>query len=74
VKVLTQSEMLKKIGDNVAKFRKLRKYSQTDLCYEANIDISTLSRLERGLLNVSFTTLYKICKVLNLPPKDLFDF
>ena len=48
--------------------------SQADLCYDADIDISTLSRLERGVLNVIHATLYKIVKDFKISVKDLFDF
>lgn len=48
--------------------------SQADLSYEAEIDLSTLSRLERGILNVGFLTLYKVAKALKVPVRDLFDF
>ena len=45
-----------------------------DLAYEAEIDLSTLSRLERGVLNFTLETLVSLSKVLNVEIKDIFDF
>lgn len=74
VKILPQKEVAKKLAEKVAALRKKKNLSQADLCYEADIDISTLSRLERGKLNVTFSTLYSISKVLEVEMKDLYDF
>jgi len=62
------------VGNNVKKYRKLKGFSQANLCYEIDLDISTLSRLERGKLNVTLNTLYKIGLFLEIPIKDFFDF
>lgn len=47
--------------------------SQSDLSYEADIDLSTLSRLERGVLNVTLSVLCKISDALKVDIKTLFD-
>ena len=69
-----EKDNLKQLGKRIVHLRKERNLSQADLCYEIDIDVSTLSRLERGVLNVTFNTLYKIAKKFNLEIKDLFDF
>lgn len=57
---------------SIAALRKERGFSQSQLAYDAEIDISTLSRLERGGLNVTLETLISIAEVLNVPVIDLF--
>jgi transcriptional regulator with XRE-family HTH domain len=71
VKFPTEKENLKSLGKRVVFLRKQAGVTQVDLCYEIDIDISTLSRLERGILNVTYSTLYKIAKYFNIEVKDL---
>jgi transcriptional regulator with XRE-family HTH domain len=74
VKSTSQKDIAKKLGKKVTELRKDKNLSQADLCYEAEIDISTLSRLERGQLNVTLSVLQAISKTLSVEMKDLFDF
>lgn len=60
------------IGQNVKKYRLEKGFSQAVLCYQTDIDISTLSRLERGGLNVTIQTLYKIGAHLDVPLEEFF--
>jgi transcriptional regulator with XRE-family HTH domain len=73
VKFLSDKEALKQLGKSIVALRKKYNISQADLSYEADIDLSTLSRLERGILNPTYLTLYKIAKALKTPVKDLLD-
>lgn len=61
-----------KIGENVIRLRKRRHMSQSQLSYSAEIDVSTLSRIERGEIGASFETYYKICKALNVQLHQIF--
>jgi transcriptional regulator with XRE-family HTH domain len=63
VKYPTEKQVLKNLGKRIVLLRKERNISQSNLCYEIDIDLSTLSRLERGVLNVTHNTLYKTAKV-----------
>lgn len=74
MKFPTDKEACKRLGKRIVLHRKQNNMSQADLSYEAEIDLSTLSRLERGMLNVGFLTLYKVAKALKVPVRDLFDF
>lgn len=71
---LTKKETAKLLGEQIRSLRLKKKLSQADLCYEGNIDLSTLSRLERGQLNVTLNTLHAIATVLKVDIIDLFDF
>ncbi len=74
MKFLSDKDALKQLAKRVVVLRDEYNMSQADLAYEAEIDLSTLSRLERGILNVTYTTLYKIAKAFKIPIKDLLDF
>lgn len=73
MKYPSEKDSLKCLGKKVVSLRKVKGVSQSDLCYEIDIDLSTLSRLERGILNVTHNTLYKIAKYFKITIKDLFD-
>ena len=72
MKYLTEKERLKQLGKKVVSLRKDAGISQTDLCYEINIVISIINRLERGILNVTFNTLFKIARYFKIDVKELF--
>jgi len=74
VKFLSDKEALKQLGKSIVALRKKHDISQADLSYEADIDLSSLSRLERGILNPGYLSIYKIAKALKTPLKDLLDF
>lgn len=53
------------LAKKIKEVRKNRKISQLDLSIEANIDRKTISRIENGINEPSFSTLYKISYILN---------
>ena len=72
MKYPTENQISKRIGKNVFALRKAHNISQSQLCCDIEIDVSTLSRLERGILNVTLTILYKIAAYFKVDIKDLF--
>ena len=49
-------------------------FTQEQLANELGIEISQISRIERGVINTSVTTLYAISKVLNVDLSEFFVF
>ena len=49
-------------------------FTQEQLANELGIEISQISRIDRGVVNTSFSTLYSISKVLNVDVSELFVF
>ncbi len=70
----SEKEAAQQLGKRIVKLRNQKSFSQADLAYEADIDLSALSRIERGLVNVTLSSLLKIAFALKIKPKDLFDF
>lgn len=66
-------ELLKSVGEKVREKRLERNLSQEILSYDANIPRNQVGRIERGEINTSIITLHKICKVLKIEIKDLFE-
>jgi len=63
-----------KFGLNVVFYRKKRKLTQLQLAELADIDRSHISAIELGKVGVSFDLIFKLCDVLEVEPKELFDF
>ncbi len=61
-------------GLNVVYYRKRKKLTQLQLAELVDIDRSHISAIELGNVGVSFDVLFKLCEVLEITPKQLFDF
>ena len=48
--------------------------TQEKLAFSVGIEISQISRIERGILNTSISTIKAIATALDIEVKDLFDF
>ena len=70
----TYSENYRKLGQNIAYYRKDRGYTQMQLAELLDIDRSHMSAIEIANLGVSLDLIFKICDILNLSEKELFDF
>ena len=63
-----------KFGLNVVYYRKRKRLTQLQLAELVDIDRSHISAIELGNVGVSFDVIFKMCEVLEIKPKDLFDF
>ena len=66
--------LYEKFGLNVVFYRKRRKMTQLQLAELVGIDRSHNSAIELGNVGVSFDVIFKLCEVLGVSPKELFDF
>ena len=66
--------LYEKFGVNVVFYRKRRKMTQLQLAELVGIDRSHISAIELGNVGVSFDVIFKLCEVLGVSPKELFDF
>ena len=67
-------KLYEKFGLNVVYYRKRKKLTQLQLAELVDIDRSHISAIELGNVGVSFDVVFKLCEVLEVNPKDLFDF
>jgi transcriptional regulator with XRE-family HTH domain len=65
---------LKALGKQLKKLRKEQGFTQQQLAFESGLELSQISRIERGIINTSVSQLFIICKTLEIHPKELFDF
>ena len=63
-----------KFGLNVVYYRKRLKLTQLQLAELIDVDRSHISAIELGNVGVSFDVIFKMCEVLGITPKELFDF
>ena len=69
-----RNTILTSFGKNLRLTRLAKGFTQEQLANELGIEISQISRIDRGVVNTSFSTLYSISKVLNVDVSELFVF
>lgn len=71
---LNEKEFLIAFGKNLRKVRKARGFTQAQLANDLGVEISQISRIERGIINTSIGNCNGISNILKIPVKNLFDF
>lgn len=64
-------QFLSALGQNVKNRRLQKQWTQLELCYAAGIDLSYISRIERGQVNFSIEALLKVSTALECDARDL---
>ncbi len=67
-------QLYEKFGLNVVYYRKRKRLTQLQLAELVDVDRSHISAIELGNVGVSFDVLFKLCEVLEITPKEIFDF
>ena len=70
----TYSSQYKNLGLNISFYRKSIGYTQMELSELLNIDRSHMSAIELATVGVSLDVVFRLCEVLEITPKQLFDF
>lgn len=68
------SDLYEKFGLNIVYYRKRKKLTQLQLAELVGVDRSHISAIELGKVGVSFDVIFRLCDILEVSPKDLFDF
>jgi transcriptional regulator with XRE-family HTH domain len=74
VKSDRNSKDLNAFGQQLKKIRESKGISQEALAFDADISISQVSRIERGVISTSVSQIISICRTLDIHPKELFAF
>ncbi len=64
-------EFMTLVGQSIKKHRESADLTQEDMSDIA--DYKYYQKIEYGQKNITLKTIYKICKKLNIQPKDLFN-
>lgn len=68
MKYLRNEVGIKRFGKRVRQIRIAKNISQENLAYDAEIEYSQVSRIERGIINTSISQVFAIAKALNIEP------
>ena len=68
------NEKYRKLGLNIAYYRKACKLSQSQLSEKVNISRTHMSRIEMADCAASLDIIFELCDALDITPKQLFDF
>ena len=71
---LRDKKLLLIFGDNLRKLRKRNNMSLESLAYEADMELSQIFRIEKGIINPTLTTLNALAKALNISLENLLKF
>jgi transcriptional regulator with XRE-family HTH domain len=65
---------LKKFGENLQKLRKQKGLSLREMSYACNVDNSKISKIEKGHINITVTTLLQLAGALSVSPAVLLTY
>ena len=61
------------MGANIKRLRETKGLSLRQLSYACNIDNSKISKIEKGQINITFTTLLQLANALEIHPSELLN-
>jgi DNA-binding Xre family transcriptional regulator len=65
---------LKEFGENLRKLRKDKGLSLREMSYACSIDNSKIAKIEKGMINITLTTLLQLAVALDVHPSSLLDY
>jgi len=71
---INQLDKYRKLGLNIAYYRKLQGYTQMEFAEAVDIDRTHMGSIERADWGVSLDVIFKIADVLKIPVHKLFEF
>lgn len=69
-----QFEKYRKLGLNIAYYRKDKKHTQQQLAELLNIDRTPMGNIELARAGVSLDILFRLSDILNVPVNKFFEF
>jgi transcriptional regulator with XRE-family HTH domain len=69
----TDKKKLKILGANIKRLREAKQLSLRELSYSCNIDNSKISKIEKGHVNITFTTIMQLAEALEITPSQLLN-
>ena len=64
---------LRKFGQRLNSLRKQKNLSLRELSYACNVDNSKISKIEKGLVNITFNTIIQLAEALEVKVSELMD-
>lgn len=74
MKEARQQKYIKAFGQHMRKLRIAKGFSQQDIAFATDLEISQISRIERGVINTSIWQVSQIAEAINIEPSKFFEF
>lgn len=74
MKQTRHTAFLHALGSRLRELRRLRGLSQEELAWKADLELSQISRIERGVINTSVSQVLSIAEALEISLPEFFDF
>lgn len=68
---MDDARILELFGKQLQSIRQAKGWSQEKLAFEADLDRTYISSVERGRRNISLINIYKLAKALDVTPQSL---
>jgi len=68
------NKALKKFGEHLSELRKKKNLSLRDLSYACDIDNSKISKIEKGMINITLSTAIQLANALEISLSELMEF
>ena len=69
----SDKDNLKLLGANIKRLREAKRFSLRDMSYACNIDHSKIAKIEKGQINITFTTILQIASALEIQPSEILN-
>ncbi len=70
---MNKKDLQIQFGNNLRRIRLEKGFTQEQLANELGVEISQISRIERGVISTSIYTLYQISTFFDIDVNELFD-
>ena len=68
---MNKQQLTQELGLLIKRYRENYMLTQEELSFRANIHRNQISLIERGMSDPKTTTLMTLCKILNIPGREL---
>lgn len=69
----SEKQILITLGKKLKSLRVEKAFTQEKLAFTIGVEISQISRIERGIINTTVLTIHKIAEALQVSPKEFFE-
>jgi transcriptional regulator with XRE-family HTH domain len=70
---INKQEALENLGQRIRQLRERNDWSQREMASRCNIDAASIGKMERGKLDIRYTTILQLALVLGVNPSELLN-
>ncbi|MDQ0107906.1 transcriptional regulator with XRE-family HTH domain [Chitinophaga terrae (ex Kim and Jung 2007)] len=69
---IDKQKELEKLGRKIRQLRERKEWSLREMASRCNLDAASIGKMERGKLDIRYTTILQLAFVLEVAPSELF--